>query len=307
MSVFRLGAISRDGRPRPVLLVDDKLIDVQDAIATQGIKAPAVEGRLDVLAMLDDWDNWLPVLRGIADVGAPATSAEGAEFLAPIRYPRKLLMAGANYYDHIKEMGAEPPDKTKAGPYFFQKPPTTSIIAPNEAVVIPKGVNQPDWESELVAIVGRKARNVSTDEAMDYVAGYTVLNDISSRDRQARRDWYGPFQFDWMLGKGFESFAPMGPTITPKEFVADPHALRITCSVNDEMMQDGNTRDMIFNIPEQVAYLSGIFTLEPGDCISTGTPAGVGRPRGIFLQHGDRVASEVESVCRLDFSVVKES
>jgi 2-keto-4-pentenoate hydratase/2-oxohepta-3-ene-1,7-dioic acid hydratase in catechol pathway len=167
MAVFRLGAISRDGRARPVLVVEDKLIDVQDAISAQGIKAPDVEGRLDVLAMLDDWDSWLPVLRKIADAGEPSTSAHGAKFLAPIRYPRKLLMAGANYYDHIKEMGAEPPDKTKAGPYFFQKPPTISIIAPGESVVVPKGVNQPDWESELVAIVGRKARNVPVDQAME--------------------------------------------------------------------------------------------------------------------------------------------
>ena len=188
MSVFRLGAISRDGWARPVVVVEDRLIDVQDAISAHGIRAPEVDGRLDVLPMLDDWDSWLPVLRRIAESGEPSTSAQGARFLAPIRYPRKLLMAGANYSDHIKEMGAELPDKTKAGPYFFQKPPTTSIIAPGEAVVIPRGVNQPDWESELVAIVGRKARNISTDQAMDYVAGYTVLNDISARDRQARRD-----------------------------------------------------------------------------------------------------------------------
>jgi 2-keto-4-pentenoate hydratase/2-oxohepta-3-ene-1,7-dioic acid hydratase in catechol pathway len=289
------------------MVVQDKLIDVQDAIAAQGISAPAVEGRLDVLPMLDDWDNWLPVLHKVADAGGPSTSAEGARFLAPIRYPRKLLMAGANYSDHIKEMGQEVPDKAKTRPYFFQKPPTTSIIAPGESVVIPQEVNQADWESELVAVIGRPARNVSTAQAMDFVAGYTVLNDISSRDRQARRDWYGPFSFDWMQGKGFEGFAPMGPTITPSEFVSDPHNLRITCSVNDEMMQDGTTKDMIFDIPEQVAYLSHLFTLEPGDCISTGTPAGVGRPRGIFLQHGDRVVSEVESICRLAFQMVKES
>ena len=307
MPVFRLGAISKDGSPRPVLVVDDRLIDVQDAIRAHNISAPAVEGRLDVLPMLDDWDNWLPVLHKVAEAGDPSTPAESTRFLAPIRYPRKLLMAGANYADHIKEMGQEPPDKTKAGPYFFQKAPTTSIIAPWERVVIPEEVKQADWESELVAIVGRPARNVSTTQAMDFIAGYTVLNDISARDRQARRDWYGPFSFDWMLGKGYEGFAPMGPTITPREFVPDPHNLRITCSVNDEMMQDGNTKDMIFDIPEQVAYLSQIFTLEPGDCISTGTPAGVGRARGIFLQDGDHVVSEVESVCRLSFRMTKES
>lgn len=307
MPAFKLGAIARDGGPRPVVVVDDQLIDVQDALKAHGINAPAMEGRFDVLPMLDDWDRWLPVLHKIADAGSPSTTAEGARFLAPIRYPRKLLMAGANYSDHIKEMGQEVPDKTKAGPYFFQKPPTTSIVDPLASVVIPKEVNQADWESELVAIIGRPARHVSTADAMNYVAGYTVLNDISSRDRQARRDWYGPFSFDWMTGKGYEGFAPMGPTITPREFVPDPHNLRITCSVNDEMMQDGTTKDMIFDIPEQIAYLSHLFTLEPRDCISTGTPAGVGRPRGIFLQHGDRVVSEVESICRLAFQMVKES
>jgi 2-keto-4-pentenoate hydratase/2-oxohepta-3-ene-1,7-dioic acid hydratase in catechol pathway len=288
------------------VVVEDQMIDVQDAIRAHGISAPAVEGRLDVLPMLDDWDNWLPVLHRVAEACEPATSARDVRFLAPIRYPRKLLMAGANYSDHIKEMGAEVPDKTRTGPYFFQKPPTTSIVAPGEHIVIPKEVNQADWESELVAVIGRPARHVSVDQAMDYVAGYTVLNDISARDRQARRDWYGPFQHDWMLGKGFEGFAPMGPTMTPREFVPDPHHLRITCEVNDEMMQDGNTRDMIFTIPEQIAYLSRIFTLEPGDCISTGTPAGVGRPRGIFLEHGDQVVSEVEGVCRLAFHIDKE-
>src|SRR5437870_7837857 len=130
MPEFRLGAISREGKPRPVLIVEDKLIDVQDAIAAHSISAPTVEGRLDVLPMLDDWDNWLPVLHRVAERGGPSISAQGAQYLAPIRYPRKLLMAGANYSDHIKEMGAELPDKTKAGPYFFLKPPTTSIIAP---------------------------------------------------------------------------------------------------------------------------------------------------------------------------------
>lgn len=306
MPAFKLGAISREGTPRPVIVVADRMIDVQDALQAHLISAPGVEGRLDVLPMLDDWDNWLPVLHKVAESGDSGTSVQGVRFQAPIRYPRKLLMAGANYSDHIKEMGAEVPDKTKARPYFFQKPPTTSIVAPWEHIVIPKDVNQADWESELVAVIGRTARNVSVDQAMNYIAGYTVCNDISARDSQARRDWYGPFQFDWMLGKGFEGFAPMGPTITPSEFVPDPHNLRITCEVNDEMMQDGNTRDMIFNIPEQIAYLSRIFTLEPGDCISTGTPAGVGRPRGIFLQNGDHVVSEVEGVCRLAFRIDKE-
>jgi 2-keto-4-pentenoate hydratase/2-oxohepta-3-ene-1,7-dioic acid hydratase in catechol pathway len=305
-TVFRLAAIERNGEPRPVVLVEDRVIDVQDALNARKISAPRVEGRLDVLPMLDDWDNWLPVLKQVAEAGEPAVSSAGVRFLAPIRYPRKLLMAGANYSDHMAEMGGEHPTPETGKPFFFTKPPTTSIIGPGEPVVIPAGVNQADWEAELVAIVGRPARKVKKADGLNCIAGYTILNDVSSRDRQARKDWKGPFMFDWMLGKAWQGFAPMGPSITPAEFIADPYDLRVMCTVNGELMQNGSTRNFIFNIHEMVEYLSELFLLEPGDCISTGTPAGVGRPRGIFLKDGDTVITEVEGVCRMETPIRAE-
>ncbi len=302
MTTFRLAAVERDGVPRPVLLIEDRMIDVQEAVGAHGLTPPEVDGRLDVLAMLDRWDAWLPLLRQIAERGAPSQAAAGASFLAPIRYPRKLLMAGANFTDHMAEMGGELPPKETMRPYVFLKPPTTSIISPHEPVTLPPRVQKADWEAELVAVIGRPARNVRQSEAMDYVAGYTVLNDISSRDLQHRTDWggRGPFAFDWMLGKCWQGFAPMGPSITPRELVPDPNQLAVRCSVNGELMQNGNTRNFLFTINELIEYLSELFLLEPGDCISTGTPAGVGRPRGIFLKDGDLVVSEVEGICRLE-------
>ncbi len=308
MSVFRLAAISRNGQPRPVVLVEDRIIDVQEALSTRRMSAPTVEGRLDVLPMLDDWDHWLPVLKQVAEVRDPSVtvSAGEARFLAPIRYPRKLLLAGANYTDHVAEMGAPPPSKKTHRPFFFLKPPTVTIIGPHEPVAIPKTVEKADWEAELVAVVGRPARNVKNADALDYIAGYTVLNDISARDRQLRSDWGGIFANDWLLGKCWQGFAPMGPSIIPREFVPDPYNLRIACTVNGKVMQNSNTRNLIFNIHDMVEYLSELFWLEPGDCISTGTPAGVGMPRGTFLQDGDLVVTEVEGVCRLETKIHKE-
>jgi 2-keto-4-pentenoate hydratase/2-oxohepta-3-ene-1,7-dioic acid hydratase in catechol pathway len=308
MPVFRLAAISKHGQPRPVVLAEDHIIDVQDTLKAHRISAPAVAGRFDILPMLDDWDHWLPVLQQVAVVRDPSViiQAGDATFLAPICYPRKLLLAGANYTDHVKEMGAPPPSTETHRPFFFLKPPTVTVVGPNEPVVIPTSVEKADWEAELVAVVGKPARRVKQSEALDYIAGYTVLNDISARDRQLRSDWGGIFANDWLLGKCWQGFAPMGPSIIPREFVPDPYSLRITCTVNGEVMQDSNTRNLIFTIQDMVAYLSEIFLLEPGDCISTGTPAGVGMPRGVFLRNGDVVVTEVEGICRLETHIHKE-
>jgi hypothetical protein len=141
MPVFRLAAISKHGQPRPVVLAEDRIIDVQDALKVRQISAPAVEGRLDILPMLDDWDHWLPVLQQIAAVRDPSVTIQAADatFLAPIRYPRKLLLAGANYTDHVKEMGAPPPSKDTHRPFFFLKPPTVTVVGPNEPRDLPSG------------------------------------------------------------------------------------------------------------------------------------------------------------------------
>ena len=151
-----------------------------------------------------------------------------------------------------------------------------------------------DWEAEIGVVIGRRCRKVSAPEAMKYVAGYIILNDLSDRARNFRKDWF--FKFDWLGGKSFDTSAPMGPWITPKEFIQDPHDLSIRLWVNDELMQNASSRDMYFTIPEQIEYLSELFTLLPGDVISTGTPPGVGHARGVYLKPGDAVTITIEGL-----------
>jgi 2-keto-4-pentenoate hydratase/2-oxohepta-3-ene-1,7-dioic acid hydratase in catechol pathway len=307
VNTFRLAAVQGGDSARPVLLVDDRVIDVRDALAEHSIAAPAVEGRLDTLAMLDDWDRWLPVLERVAAAGGPSRSAKGVKFLAPIRYPRKLLMAGANYVDHVQEMKGPVATRETHRPFFFLKPPTTSIIAAGEPLLLPDAVTKLDWEAELVAVVGRRASRVPASRAGEYIAGYTVMNDFSARDKIFRTDWTGPFLVDWLSQKGWATFGPMGPSITPRQFVPNVYDLSVRCTVNGELKQDGNTKDLIFTVEDMVEFLSAMFPLEPGDCIATGTPAGVGMPRGTFLKSGDVVVAEVAGICRLETAITAAS
>ena len=262
------------------------------------------DGAPTMLGILERWSEWQPVLDELAgSLAAPAAETEsralraGVSLRAPVLYPRKVLCAGANYGSHVREMGREPPDKARTRPFFFLKPPTTTIIGPEEAIRIPPGTEKVDWEVELAAIVGQRARDVPRERAAEYVAGYTILNDISARDIHRREDWGdGPFYWDWLQSKGCDTFAPMGPYFVPRSQMADPYNLRISLSVNGEMMQDSNTSDLIFNVEEQIAYLSSMITLEPGDVIATGTPPGVGMPCGTFLKSGDLVVAEIEGI-----------
>jgi 2,4-diketo-3-deoxy-L-fuconate hydrolase len=159
---------------------------------------------------------------------------------------------------------------------------------------LPRTSSQIDWEAEIGVVIGRAAHDVSLDQAMNCVAGYTIVNDLSARDLNRREDW--TFGTDWFRGKSFDGSAPMGPWITPAEAIPDPHNLVIQLCVNDQLMQDSSSRQMHFNIPEQIQYLSEQLTLRPGDVISTGTPAGVGRPRGIYLKPGDEVTITIEGL-----------
>jgi 2-keto-4-pentenoate hydratase/2-oxohepta-3-ene-1,7-dioic acid hydratase in catechol pathway len=160
-----------------------------------------------------------------------------------------------------------------------------------------------DWEVELGAVIGRRCRHLSVDEAMDVIAGYTIVNDVSARDLNMRDDF--PFKFDWFRGKSYDTFGPMGPWIVPASCFGNPHDVRLTLKVNDEVMQDGNTNQMIFNIAEQIAYLSNVLTLEPGDVIATGTPDGVGMGRGVYLKGGDVMIASVERIGSLTNRVVE--
>jgi 2-keto-4-pentenoate hydratase/2-oxohepta-3-ene-1,7-dioic acid hydratase in catechol pathway len=223
--------------------------------------------------------------------GAPI---DGVTLAPPILYPGTLYCAGANYADHVLEMSGKPPPPENTRPYFFIKSTRGTIIGANEAIRLPEYSNQVDWEAEIGIVIGREARNVSELDAMDCVAGFTIVNDLSARDHTKRHDV--PFLFDWIGQKCFDTGCPMGPWITPKQAIDDPHNLGIKLMVNNEVKQNSSSKEMIFKCAHQIAYLSQHITLYPGDVIATGTPAGCGMPHGVFLKPGDLVTIEIDGL-----------
>ena len=201
--------------------------------------------------------------------------------------PSKILCIGLNYAKHAKETGAAIPTE----PILFMKS-TTSLNGPFDPIIIPKNSEKTDWEVELAVVIGKKASYVSEAEAMDYVAGYVLHNDVSERAFQLERGG------TWDKGKGCDSFAPLGPWMVTKDEIPNPHTLRLWLSLNGKMMQDGNTDDLIFNIPQLISYSSQFMTLLPGDVISTGTPAGVGLgfSPNIYLKPGDVVELGIDGL-----------
>lgn len=220
-----------------------------------------------------------------------------------------IYCAGANYADHVAEMARAqnqppPPDPHMLGlkPWFFIKPSRSCAVGTGARVARPRGCEKLDWEAELAAVIGKPARNVSAKDALSYVAGYTIANDLSARDlaRRPQLPPGSPFHFDWTAHKGFEGSCPLGPWITPAREVPDPQRLAIRLWVNGALKQDSSTSQMIYSVAEQIAHLSSLATLHPGDIVLTGTPAGVGAPRNEFLQPGDRVEIEIEALGRLE-------
>jgi len=217
--------------------------------------------------------------------------------LPPIPKPGKIICLGLNYIDHAEEQGVKPP----AEPIIFFKP-RTSLTGPYDDIVYPKIVKQLDYEGELVVIIGKRGKNIREEDAMEYVFGYTVMNDVSARDIQ-----FGDKQ--WTRGKSFDTFAPCGPWIVTKDEIPDPHQLRILTKVNNELRQNSSTANMVFKIPRIVSSMSMVMTLEPGDMISTGTPAGVGyfmKPEPKLLMVGDVVEVSIENIGTIRNRIVAE-
>ncbi|MBO9523758.1 MAG: fumarylacetoacetate hydrolase family protein [Nocardioidaceae bacterium] len=290
--------------------------------------------RLEMLQVLTNWDYFLPRLGQLAEAAAslPADAdfvhaVDAVRFAAPIANPGKILNAGANYYDHIKEMGTVEITPENDIPYIFPKTPNNAIVGNGDAIVLPRSKNWDvaqyvDWEAELAVVIGRTAEDVSPEEALDYVAGYTIYQDISGRDKMIRET--GPFPWDWYANKCNDTFAPLGPWIVPTAFVPDPQNLFIRSIVNGEVQQDSNTKEMIWTAAEMVSYASEITRLEPGDIVATGTCAGCGMAQGLdlqpgelpdlfphmyagggkFLQAGDTLVTEIEGLGRLTNPVV---
>ena len=206
---------------------------------------------------------------------------------SPLARPSKIVCIGLNYIDHARETNATPPTE----PVIFMKS-TTAIVGPNDDIMIPKDSVKTDWEVELAVVIGKKASYVGETEAMDYVAGYVLHNDVSEREFQLERSG------TWDKGKGCDTFAPLGPFLATADEISDPHNLRLWLKLNNKTMQDGNTSNFIFNIPYLIAYTSRVMTLLPGDVISTGTPAGVGlgmKPN-LYLKPGDVVELGVDGL-----------
>ena len=239
-----------------------------------------------------------------------AIPIQDVELLVPIGAPSKILLLAGNYAEHIVERGGLSVEREETFPYVFMKPPTTTLTNPGDPVVIPRvSPDHIDWECELGVVMGRTCRDVDEADALDYVAGYTVVNDISDRKflpnpgRKTReRDRF----FDWQHGKWHDTFCPVGPCILTSDAVEDPQTLTIQLSVNDVIKQDSSTAQMIFPVAAIVSFLSRFVTLEPGDIISTGTPSGVGSATNTYLRPGDTLRATISGIGTLENPVEAE-
>jgi len=295
MSGYRLLSYKHDGKPAAGVLVGERVLAAASLLPGLDID------RSSVLGLIHAWDSVHPRLDAAAKNVRPGdgVSLSEIELLAPILYPGALYCAGANYWDHLEEMAeiakrvtGKAPAMVKAkDPYLFMKSTAGSIIGSGTPARLPAFSKQVDWEAELGVVVARPTHNVSEERALDAVAGYLIVNDLSARDLMKREG--SPFGMDWFGQKCFEDAAPMGPWLTPAAYIADPKDMAIKLWVNGVLKQNSNTGRMVHSAAEQIAYLSRHITLQPGDVIATGTPAGVGMPRGEFLKAGDEVRIEI--------------
>jgi 2-keto-4-pentenoate hydratase/2-oxohepta-3-ene-1,7-dioic acid hydratase in catechol pathway len=219
---------------------------------------------------------------------------------APLARPGKIICLAGNYRDHIVESGYTAPELSdNFTPQLFLKP-SSAIIGDGDEIEISSSNHTVGWETELAIVIGKRGKNIRAENAYDHIFGYTILNDISERrlnsqiENRTKREMDG--FFDWLAGKWFDGFAPSGPWIVTADEIEDPHNLEIKLTVNGQIRQHGNTGEMIFRIPEQVAYISSIMTLEPGDLISTGTPVGAGVGGDASLHDGDEMVCEIEGI-----------
>ncbi|MFI5382263.1 MAG: fumarylacetoacetate hydrolase family protein [Tepidisphaerales bacterium] len=320
---FALGTFSVAGcAPFAGLVIDERVIAIEALrapLAVRGINLPA---RASVLDLLEEWPLALRAFNTAAELvrsaqipGVQAVESAALKTHMPVS-PRQIFCSGANYRQHVIDivMDIDSPDMrglsreekraraeklmderaAHGRPYIFSKLPT-SLTGPYDPIVLPPNVKQPDWELELAVIIGKPARHVSRQEALKYVAGYTVANDLSSRDLLFRED-IKAMGTDWVACKNPPSWAPLGPYLVPAEFVADPHNLQMTLKLNGKVMQDAKSNDMIFDIPRQIEYLSGLVQLLPGDVICTGSPAGNGSHYNRYLQPGDVVECSIAEI-----------
>ena len=302
---MKLYTFVADGEPRVGALLKEQIVDLAAAAAAMRVpkKLPS-----DMLSFLRISDAGLAAAREVMafmekrpalPVGVQAAHLlETVKLLAPIPRPGKILCSGINYRGHMEE---NPGAKMPTEPFFFSKLPT-AVVGPGEPIVHPKATKQMDYEVEFAAVIGKQMKRTSPEQVMDCVAGYTILHDVSARDVQFKDNQI-------TLGKNFDTFCPMGPCIVTKDEMPDPGKVRLRSLLNGKVMQDGTTADWVFSLPDLLSRLSQVMTLEPGDVISTGTPAGVGvfRKPQVFLKAGDVVRLEIEGIGALENPVTAEA
>ena len=269
---------------------DGALVDLNDALAAAGIAA-------DMLAFVRAGEAALAAAAGALAAAGTAHKLDAVRLLAPIPRPGKVLCSGVNYASHFEENpNATMPDE----PFFFAKMPSV-VIGPGQPIAHPKGTKQLDYEVEFAAVIGQTMHRAPPEQVMGRLFGYTLLHDVSARDVQFKDNQI-------TLGKNFDGFAPIGPCIVTTDEIKDPGNVGLRTTLNGQVMQDGSTRDWLFPLPELISFLSRVMTLEPGDVVSTGTPAGVGvfRKPPVFMKPGDVVAIEAEGIGRLENPITAE-
>jgi len=278
MKLVRFG---QKGKAKPGLWKDGKIVDLREIF-------PQIPDINETFFR----DGWLEKVAGVKKSGQKIE----ARIASPIHRPSKIICLGKNYAEHAKEGGFENPEK----PLLFCKTPN-ALSGPYDPIILPRSSGQVDWEVELAVIIGKEGKRIAKTDAFDYVAGFTVMNDVSGRQAQFSDS-------QWFRGKSFDSFAPAGPFIVTPDEIDDVNNLRLTAIVDGEIMQDGNTRDMIFDIRAIIENISEDITLIPGDIISTGTPAGVGifRDPPVVLKPGNVVECRIEKIGAIINKVVSE-
>ena len=316
VSFMRICRYRLDGETRIGFYYDDKVVDLKTLyIAYRALGGERLAGDLEefptdpLFYLPPDGAGYVMAKKlkefyelNIDKLDSPpiTLNIKTVKLLKPVVEPKKLILLAGNYAEHVAESGDEIPDKKFTYPYFFMKPPSTTLTDPDEPILIPKtSPNCVDWEVELAAVIGRGGKHIKAEDALSHVAGYTVLIDVSDRCLELnpmRKNRPKDRFFDWLHGKWHDSFAPIGPCIASSDYIGNPQSLRLWLKVNGVTMQDSSTSRMVFTVAELIKFISSFVTLEPGDIISTGTPSGVGMARGTYLRPGDVVEAYIEKI-----------
>jgi 2-keto-4-pentenoate hydratase/2-oxohepta-3-ene-1,7-dioic acid hydratase in catechol pathway len=293
-----------EGAPRLGLIENDSVIDLTAGANDGGVSPNA--SLSDMVSLIRDFHGLRPHLEEMRGADA-RVGLDQVRLCAPVGRPGKLICLAGNYREHITESGYVAPAQTDVITQQLFLKPSTCLAGDGDEIVVEHNNVTVGWETELAVVIGKRGKHIPAEDAYDHVFGYTILNDVSERGLNSRLENRRKREldkfFDWLAGKWFDTFAPCGPWLVTKDEIADPHDLEIRLTVNGELRQQGNTRDMIFSIPEQVAYVSSIMTLEPGDIISTGTPAGAGVGGDNSLRDGDQLVCEIGGIGALRNSV----